>query len=104
VIGNRNGAGQPPASFGYQPSGPKLDVARVGAARFGQVRGRPRSTSTLNIGNITFGLPSPSTLDYAHKLTTTSILLIGAVAFLLLGPRTLRGKLGAVARKHVGGS
>lgn len=108
AIGDHTGQGQPPSTFGVQPSGPKLLIPRLGA---GAKRGRAPVPTSAHIGANTSGvtglgrlLPSSSTLDYAHKLTSTSLLLIGAAAFLLLGPRSARGKLKALGRKHIGGS
>jgi len=101
AIGNHNGVGQAPAGFGYQPSGVKIPIARVGQATLPSNATRRSSGSKATLGGV---LPSPATLDYAHKLTSTTILLLGAAAFLVLGPRTLRGKLSSLSRKHVGGS
>lgn len=106
AIGDRSGQGQPPSTFGVQPSGPKLNIPRLGQTGTGRAP-RPGSTHvganaarSSGLGRL---LPSPGTLDYAHKLTSTSLLLIGGAAFLLLGPRSARGKLRALGRKHIGG-
>jgi hypothetical protein len=64
------------SAFGVQPSGPVSKTRRV--------------------------LPSPEKLDYAHKLTSTTMLVAAAVGFLVFGPKSLRGKVKAVSRKHVG--
>lgn len=101
MIGNRYGNGEPPTPFGISPSGPKLAVARLGDPKTG--------TASMNVGRAvalssSSLWPSHAAVDYAHKLTTTTVLLVGLVAFLLLGPRTTRGKLKAIGRRHVGGS
>ncbi len=81
-------------SWGSQPSGPLLN--------FGQKPGRGRRGSAGSKGRPGGILPSAGALDYAHKLTTTTLLLAGVVGFLLFGRnKKPRSVLRRLASKHV---
>ncbi len=94
------GAGRP-GSWGVQPSGPFVARGKPGgdarAYRRAVVTGEPRADARpLGV------LPKPSTLDYAHKLTTTSLVLAGVLGFVLFGPKNPRTVLRRLAKAHVG--
>src|SRR4051812_39508905 len=95
AIGDQYGVGQPPAAgFGVQPSGPKVRVGRIDGPgsivprHLGLGRAVPAA-----VARSSSALPAGSTVDYLHKLTSTTVLLIALVAFLVFGPSTVKGKL-----------
>jgi hypothetical protein len=67
------------------------------------VIGTPKGESAFGAGTARpLGvLPSPSALDYAHKLTTTTLLLLGVAGYLLFGPRRMPRILSQLASRHV---
>jgi hypothetical protein len=123
---------QGPGQWAVQPSGPMAAIPGLGTpgrkARRGAQMGRVGLVGVSQISSTSPGaavdptaflvgggvgervsrgpfglLPRASTLDYAHKLTTTSLLLIGLVGYLLFGPKRLRPALRQLAGKHVAG-
>jgi hypothetical protein len=96
--------------WGSQPSGPLLAIPRQARARRGAQLGRIGHVGTSAISTTDVGtaprvlgvpLPSSASLDYAHKLTTTSLLLIGLVGYLIFGPKRLPNVLSQLASRHV---
>jgi hypothetical protein len=88
--------------WGGQPSGPLLNYPRNPKPRRGAmlrtaVTGTPDATSALP-----GFLPKPSTLDYLHKFTTTSLLVAGVVGYLLFGRGGVKPALKKLSRKHIG--
>ena len=96
AIGDRYGAGEPPAGFGTYPSGPLVAVPTMGNLRVG------RAVPVAAAARAGSRMPSAAAVDYAHKLTSTTVLLVGLGGFLWLGADTLRVKARPVRRPHVG--
>jgi hypothetical protein len=104
-------ARQGPGQWGVQPSGPLAAIPRQAKVRRGGQLGRvghvgTSAISTTDVGSskprvLGLPLPSSSSLDYAHKLTTTSLLLLGLVGYLIFGPRRVPNVLSQLASRHV---
>jgi hypothetical protein len=89
--------------WGVQPSGP-LFVSRKPRAKRGSmvktaVTGTPHADAALPLPRF---MPKAAALDYAHKLTTTTLLLAGVVGYFLFGRSTARSTLRKLGRKHIG--
>jgi hypothetical protein len=97
--------------WGVQPSGPLQAIPRGAKPKRGAQLGHVGHVGVSQISTTDVGtskprllgvpLPSSSSLDYAHKLTTTSLLLIGLVGYLIFGPKRLPNVLSQLASRHV---
>jgi hypothetical protein len=97
--------------WGVQPSGPLAAIPRGAKPKRGAQLGRVGRVGTSAISTTDVGssaprvlgvpLPSSSSLDYAHKFTTTTLLLIGVVGYLLFGPKRVPNVLSQLASRHV---
>jgi hypothetical protein len=91
AIGSKSQAGHPLYQLGVQPTSPTIGIGKVS---YSPSYGAPRASGGLH-------LPSASSLDYAHKLTSTTALLVGAAAFLVVFRGRPRAALRGLVRKHI---
>lgn len=88
--------------WGNMPSGPFVlsvpkkprgsNLAQNNPTNVGMAKGEPKLPSWM---------PSAGAVDYAHKFTSTSLILAGLVGLLLFGSRKPKTLLRALAGKHV---
>jgi hypothetical protein len=90
AIGARSQSCRFPFSLGVLPSTPGIGLSYA----------RPSSPSRSG-GGLGLHLPAASTLDYAHKLTSTTLLIGGVIAFLLFARGRPRAAVRGLLRKHV---